>query len=138
MQAEGQLARDVGGEKQFSAAAASAPPAERRGRREPAAPSCAARIRRHQGDVGRRPQQIEAERLAVQPERAEQAEIGIDEARNPRAALGEVARDRVGDDRLAPRRRRAPRRALGSRLTGMGASAMAQAVTPSTRTANRG
>ena len=139
MQAEGQLARDVGRKEH----PAGPQPARRARRAEPAERGGAElhqQERRHQGEVDRRPYQVQAERLAVQAERAGQAEVGVDEVRDTGSSRGEVALDRARDDRLAAAASSAMELGIGRRPDlDHGLEALwAQAATPSTRRAKPG
>ena len=80
---------------------ASAAAVRRRPRpRAAAAPSFSADLRHRQRDVGRRLQEVPAERVPVQPHRAAEREVAVDEAIDPRPAAVEIGRGRLGDDRV--------------------------------------
>jgi hypothetical protein len=99
VEAPGELAGDVGIEERR----AGGKPARGAARAE-ALQAEAAQLHRevgnHQEHVHGGAGEIEAERPAVQAERADQAEVAIDERRHPRMPFGDVAIDRLRDDRL--------------------------------------
>ena len=94
-------------------------------RRSAAPAQLHAQIGQHQKDVGRRAHEVEAECVAVQAQRADQAEMAVDERRHALVPGRDVALDRVLDDR--------PHLGIRDRLDLGMTSAAGTALTPASR-----